>query len=68
MTTQPNRRRAKTLIVCGVAFMAFGEMLELVLDDYPGWGFMAAGAFVALVGTAGQLSHRRPVNGSTDVP
>jgi hypothetical protein len=66
MTTQPPRRRAGKLVVIGVAFLAFGTMLGLIVDDYPGWGFMAAGVFVALVGTGPLLSRGRPENGPGD--
>jgi hypothetical protein len=66
MTTPPTRRRPETLIALGVAFIAFGAMLQLVLTDYPGWGFIAGGALVAVVGIAWSLSRRRPANGPTD--
>jgi len=63
MTTPSTRRRPEDLIVWGAIFIVFGEVLGLVLTDFPGWGFTAGGILATVAGIAWSHSRRRPANG-----
>ncbi|MFD1507029.1 hypothetical protein FE374_03660 [Georgenia yuyongxinii] len=69
MTTPSTRRRPENLIVWGAIFIVFGAIIQLVLTDFPGWGFIAGGTLATVVGIAWSHYRRRPANGRTgDVP
>ncbi len=65
MTTPSTRRRPENLIVWGAIFIVFGGIIEVVLTDFPGWGFIAGGILATVAGIAWSHARRRRANGRT---